>query len=63
MVQMKVNPLSGFICNKSGLKDNEILRRNRFVLAGIVAGGRDCGSGSRCGSSGGQTVTRRCWIT
>ena len=43
MVQMKVNPLSGFIGNKSGLKDNEILRRNRFVLAGIVAGGRGYG--------------------
>ena len=43
MVQMKVNPLSGSIGNKSGFKDNEILRKYRFVLAGIVAGGRGCG--------------------
>ena len=43
MVQMKVNPLSGSIGNKSGFKDNEIVRKYRFVLAGIVAGGRGCG--------------------
>ena len=43
MVQMKVNPLSGSMGNKSGVKDNEISRKNRFVLAGIVAGGRGCG--------------------